>query len=155
MRGFVLDHRRDIAAPAAVVWEVIADLPRYAEWNPFCIECRSTLKPGDPIDMVVRLRARPQRQREWIKECSEGRGFAYAMKPVPLGALSSLRRHRIEALGPERTRYDSHFELRGWLTPLVLALFRSALTQGFADMSAALQRRAETLWLQRKSAAPR
>src|SRR3546814_14762853 len=39
------------------VWEVIRDLSKYPEWNPFCIECRSTLQPGDPIDMKVKLRS--------------------------------------------------------------------------------------------------
>src|SRR3546814_8548688 len=95
---FVIEKTVEIKAPAAVVWEVIRDLSKYPEWNPFCIECRSTLQPGDPIDMKVKLMAKPQPQREWVKEYVEGRRFAYAMKQAPLGALSSFRSHDVEAI---------------------------------------------------------
>ncbi|WP_280314638.1 SRPBCC family protein, partial [Nocardia abscessus] len=45
----------DIDAPADLVWQVITDFPRYGEWNPFVPECRSSLVPGEPIDMLVRV----------------------------------------------------------------------------------------------------
>src|SRR3546814_10334362 len=90
-----------------------SDLSKYPEWNPFCIECRSTLQPGDPIDMKVKLMAKPQPQREWVKEYVEGRRFAYAMKPAPLGALSSFRSHDVEAIDGTRKRYRSYFTLQG------------------------------------------
>lgn len=144
--SFVIDKTIEIDAPAAVVWQVVRDLPRYREWNPFCVECSSTLQPGDAIDMKVKLLGKPQAQREWMKSYEEGRGFSYSMKPVPLGALSSLRSHEIQALGPARTRYRSYFRLQGWLKPLVLGLFGAKLQAGFAGMTEALGSRAETLW---------
>ena len=146
---FVIDKTLEIKAPAAIVWEVVSDLPRYAEWNPFCIECGSTLRPGDPIDMKVKLMARPQVQREWVSEYVAGERFAYRTKPMPLGALSSLRFHNVESVGAERTRYQSYFHLRGWLRPLVLGLFRRKLIDGFGGMNQAVVQRAEALWAQR------
>ena len=98
---FVIEKTVEIAAPAAVVWEVISDLKRYPEWNPFCLACASTLKPGDPIDMTVKLMARPQQQREWMLEYVEGKRFAYQMKPVPLGSTVALPRGR----APGRCRH--------------------------------------------------
>ncbi|HEY9546996.1 MAG TPA: SRPBCC domain-containing protein [Solimonas sp.] len=150
---FVIEKTVEIKAPAAVVWEVIRDLSKYPEWNPFCIECRSTLQPGDPIDMKVKLMAKPQPQREWVKEYVEGRRFAYAMKPAPLGALSSFRSHDVEAIDGTRTRYRSYFQLQGWIKPLVLGLLRSRLEAGFAAMTAGIERRAEELWIHRQSQA--
>ena len=147
--SFVIDRKLTIDAPTSVVWEVVSDLPRYAEWNPFCIECASTLRPGDPIDMKVKLLAKPQAQREWISEFIDGERFAYCTKPMPLGALSSLRFHQVDADGTTRTRYQSYFHLRGWLRPLVLMLFRTKLEHGFAAMNAAVQTRAERLWRER------
>lgn len=149
---FLIEETITIDAPAAVVWEVVSDLPRYPEWNPFCLECSSTLRPGDPIDMKVKLRGEPQRQREWMTEFVDGQRFAYRMRPVPLGALSSLRSHDIEAEGGSRTRYRSYFRLQGWLRPLVLALFGARLEQGFGEMNQAVRRRAETLWAARRPA---
>jgi hypothetical protein len=134
-----------------VVWEVLTDLPRYGEWNPFLPECRTTFKPGDPIDLQVKLMAKPQAQREWITEFVAGSRFAYRMKPVPLGALSSKRSHEVEARGPNRTRYRSSFQLMGWMMPLVRALLGRKLEAGFAGMNEGVQRRAESLWAQRQS----
>ena len=44
----------EINAPAQVVWEILVDLPRYGEWNPFCIAATSTFKMGDPINMTMK-----------------------------------------------------------------------------------------------------
>lgn len=151
--SLVIEHVLDIDAPPAVVWEVLTDLPRYREWNPFVIECRSTLVPGDPIDLLVKLRAKPQNQREWMVENVAGKGFAYRMKPIPLGALSSRRSHELVDIGDGRTRYRSHMQLSGWLMPLVRALFGSNLQRGFSEMSAAVRSRSEQLAGERRRVA--
>lgn len=52
---FVIEQTIEVTATPAVAWEVIVDLPRYGEWNPFVVECRSTLAVGDPIDMRVHV----------------------------------------------------------------------------------------------------
>ena len=145
---FVIEKTLEINAPAAIVWEVITDLGKYREWNPFLLECRTSFKPGDPIDLTVKLMARPQAQREWVVEYVEGQRFAYRMKPVP-GTLSSFRSHEVEALGPDRCRYRSYFHLAGWMRHLVVALLGGRLQAGFAGMTAGIQHRAEALWRQR------
>lgn len=142
---FVIDAAMEIDAPAELVWQVITDFPRYGEWNPFVTECRSSLIPGEPIDMVVRLGGRPRRQREWIRSHTPGHELSYSMRPVALGTLHSLRSHTLTPLGDHRTRYESHFELNGWLHPVVVALLGKHLKAGFAGMTAGIQQRAESL----------
>lgn len=144
--SFVVDQQLEIDAPLQTVWNVLTDLPRYPEWNPFCVGCESSLKPGDPIVLRVKLGARAQRQVEWMTEFLPPQRFAYRMKPVPLGALSSCRSHALESLGPERTRYRSHFELQGWLMPLVRGLLGAKIESGLAGMTQGIRRRSETLW---------
>ncbi|WP_040780882.1 SRPBCC domain-containing protein [Nocardia pneumoniae] len=144
--AFVIDLAVDIDAPAELVWQVITDLPRYGEWNPFVSECRSSLVPGEPIDMLVHLSgASPRKQREWIRSHTPGREFSYAMKPVPLGALHSLRSHTVTPLADDRTRYESHFELGGWLHPVVVALLGKNLRRGFEGMTEGIREQAESL----------
>ncbi|GAA5084672.1 SRPBCC domain-containing protein [Nocardia iowensis] len=143
--AFVIDATVEIDAPAELVWQVIIDFPRYGEWNPFVSECRSSLVPGEPIDMLVHLGPRPRRQREWIRSHTPGRELSYAMKPVPLGALHSLRSHTVTPLEDGRARYESHFELAGWLSPVVVALLGKRLQRGFASMTAGIKEQAESL----------
>jgi hypothetical protein len=140
----VIDHVHSVDAPAGRVWAVVCDLASYPEWNPFVIACSSTLEVGDPIWMRVRLIGFAQPQREQILEHEPGRRLCYGLAPSRLGALSSRRSHEVEPLGADRSRYTSHFELRGWLAPLVSFLLARRLRAGFSAMSAALVARAET-----------
>ena len=67
------------------------------------------------------------------------------MKPLPLGALSSARVHRIEPIDATRCRYHTHFELNGWLSGLVRVLMGARLERGFDDMTRGIRQRAESL----------
>lgn len=141
-----MDNVIEVDAPAEVVWSVLTDMDEYGEWNPFISRCRSTLEVGAPIDMVVRqLTPRPIRMREYIRSHTPGREFSYAMKPIPLGALRSLRSHTVIPLDAGRTRYESHFELAGRLSPLVGLLFGRGFRRGFPGMTTGVARRAEHL----------
>jgi uncharacterized protein YndB with AHSA1/START domain len=144
--SFTIVHTLEVAAPAATVWSVITDLARYPEWNPFVVACASTLEVGAPIDMRVHVfQSFAQPQREQILEHVPGRRLAYGLPMRPLGSLASRRSHEVTALGPDRTRYVSHFELTGWFAPVVEALLGSRLRHGFTAMSAAIKTRAESL----------
>lgn len=142
--AFVIDHVVDIDASPEAVWEVLTDFANYERWNPLAVECSTSLIPGEPIDMMVRLGPGPlRRQREWVRTCTPGQEFSYNMKPVQGGALSSLRTQRIEPIESGRTRYTAHFEIRGWLQPLVTLLLGRALKRGFDGVAIGLKSRAE------------
>jgi len=141
--SFVIDHSVEIEASAETVWQAIVRLEKYAEWNPFVVACRSTLEVGSPIDMKVRLfDTFTQKQRETIFEHVPGKRLSYGVESMPLGALSSLRSHEVHAVDVHRARYDSHFELNGWLAPIVRRLLGGRLRKGFGGMTEALARRA-------------
>ncbi|MGA6204558.1 SRPBCC family protein [Nocardia testacea] len=142
----VVDDVVEVDAPTEVVWSVLTDFDRYGDWNPFISRCRADLAVGAPIDMTVQqLAPRPIRMREWIRSVDPGRAFSYSMKPIPLGALRSKRAHTLTPLPQDRTRYESHFELDGWLAPLVGLLFGRGFKKGFPGMTTAVQREAERL----------
>ncbi|HVH18202.1 MAG TPA: SRPBCC domain-containing protein [Myxococcota bacterium] len=146
MSAFSIEHVLEIDAPAERVWQVIADLDRYAEWNRFVVSCRSSLEVGAPIDMRVRVFpffAQPQ--RETIFEHEPGRRLCYGLPAHASGALESRRCHEVEALGPARARYVSRFQLSGWLAPVIRLLLGRRLAAGFTAMSDGIQRRAESM----------
>ncbi|MGW4636261.1 SRPBCC family protein [Nocardia sp. NPDC004415] len=143
--ALVIDETIEIDVPAAKVWEVLTDFDRYGEWNTFCFEAASTLEPGTPIDMRVQLGGNRRPQREWIRTHTPGSEFSYAMKPVPLGALHSLRSHTVVPLGPDRCRYESRFTLAGWLSPVVELALGKHLRAGFTAMTAGVGARATSL----------
>lgn len=141
-----IDHVHEVAAPAELVWEVITDLARYGEWNPFVVAASSSLTVGAPIDMRVRvLSFMTQSQRETISHMEPGRSYCYGLARGRVAALYSERCHVVVPAGPDRCRYESRFALSGWLSPLVALLLGRPLRRGFTQMSAAVKLRAETL----------
>ncbi len=146
---FTIDRTLDIDAPQALVWEVLTYFANYGQWNPFVPEVRCDLRPGGAIEMQVKLRDKPLFEREWIIDVTPGVGFRYSMKAVPLGTLRSLRVQTLASLGEARTRYTSHFEIAGWLQPLVTGIFGGGMRNGFEGMALGLKARAEALHAQR------
>src|SRR4051812_44914921 len=45
----------EIAAPAAEVWGILTDFPRYQEWNPFITELKSDGIVGNPLQLSLSL----------------------------------------------------------------------------------------------------
>jgi len=120
---FVIDETIDVATPPAVVWQVVTDLARYGEWNPFVVACRSTLVIGDPIEMSVRLLPGiTQPQREIVLAHDPGERLCYGLDGGATGAIVSRRCHEVAAADAGGTRYRSRFELSGWLAPVVRGL---------------------------------
>lgn len=138
-----IDGSETVAAPASVVWGVLADVDAYPEWNPFTLACRTTWKVGSPIVMKVRLTPRLTiRQKETIRRYDAGRLVEYGID-LPGGLLTSARRHVVTAVDETTTRYDSEFVLAGRLAPLVRRLLGLHLERGFGAMTIAVARRAE------------
>ena len=42
-----------IEASLTLVWEILTDLDRYGEWNPFCVKASSTMEMGAPVYMSL------------------------------------------------------------------------------------------------------
>lgn len=146
-----ITHDLEVAASAAVVWEVLTDMKKYEEWNPFLLACDSTLKPGDPMNLTVQLGKSVRNEQEVMATYDEGKGFSYQMKPPPLGALASRRSHEIQAISDSRCRYISRFHLEGWLSPVVNLAVGKHLHTGFDGMSHGIKKRAEQLAAERRN----
>lgn len=149
--AFTIDYEVDINASLDTVWAVITDVARYKDWNRFTVDCASTLKPGDPIDMKVMLFSKPQAQREIIFTHVPQQSLSYGLDGGALKAIVSNRVHTVKALGADRTLYRSHFELSGWMMPLVRVLMKARLEKGFRVMTDGICDRAESLQKQRKT----
>ena len=48
----------EIDAPVERVWQILTDVDRYGDWNPFTPRVETSLAIGDPIHLHVRLRGK-------------------------------------------------------------------------------------------------
>jgi hypothetical protein len=135
----------EIDAPADRIFDILADLKSYSEWNPFTPRVESTLRTGDPVHLYVRLRG--QRLSHRVEYVSRNQRPTHLCWGTTIGADFLLRAERCQILTPidaHRTRFVNQDEIRGWLAPLVMLLFGRDMQRGFESVAAALKQRAES-----------
>jgi hypothetical protein len=142
---------RDIAAPAARVWEILADLERYAEWNPFTPYVETDGVAGRDVIVWVdfaltwppRERGAQRRQRETVRRFAPGEVLVWSAKLGAPWLFYGERWQEVEALGEDRCRYVTHEQFRGPLAWLVDLLYGARVQRGFEAVADALARHAE------------
>ena len=138
-----IDTRIEIAAPAARVWRVLTDFPRFPEWNPFITRIEGAPEPGARLRVEIKppgkspmtftpkvLAARPGKELRWL-----GRLL------LP-GIFDGEHAFELEERdGTCSFRQSERFS--GLLVPLLGGAL-AATERGFEAMNAALKRRAES-----------
>jgi len=148
----------EIEAPAALVWEILVDLPRYGEWNPFCVRAESTLEMGAPVKMSLVDYANPGRlvpNVEHICAFEPGRMISWELKYDPAWPYPARRDQIITPLGDQRCRYVSTDAFTGENGIHVMRFAGAWVERAFNDSARALKHRAETLHRERGAAQPR
>ena len=141
----VVSSEIEIAAPAQRVWEILTDLPRYPEWNPFTQKVESTLELGAEVHLHTRLRGEGLAHRiEYITEHVPGERICWGMTMGPRFVLAAKRRQILTPEGANRTRYLTDDTISGLLTPIVMMFWGEAMQRGFDGVAAALKKRAES-----------
>jgi hypothetical protein len=136
----------DIDAPRALVWSVLRDFQAYPEWNPFTIEVKTTLAPGSPVDMQVKLRPpRVMRQLEHVTAVVDGERMCWGADVGPHWFINADRCQVLTDLGAGRTRYFTSDVFRGAGVGLMFLVVGRHVQRGFDDVARALKARAEAL----------
>ena len=106
--NIVTSIKVEIDAPASVVWDVLVDLPRYQEWNPFTARVESTLEVGDAVHLYIPDPAAPGEfihVVETMAAVEPCQLLSWEQKPSATSKDAARRDQYIEALGPERSAY--------------------------------------------------
>jgi len=145
----------EIDAPARVVWQVLTDLDRYGEWNPFCVRAESSLQVGTPIRFWL--------TNFWDDTLSEGVEIVCANEREKLLSwellwaedfpYSARRDQLLDALGPERCAYQSINAFYGDTGVHVMRFAGPWVKASFDATARALKARAEALYSVEKSQA--
>ncbi|HVU04282.1 MAG TPA: SRPBCC domain-containing protein [Polyangiaceae bacterium] len=141
----------DIAAPADKVWDVLADLRGWDEWNPVITRMRATLSPRTPVSFVIAAGGREMKIRAEMIKVEFGRELRW--RGPTNGALGLMLRGEhylvVESAGPARSRIVHGEQFEGLLLPVIWGKLRSDLEEAYSEMNRALKARVE-----RKSAPP-
>lgn len=152
----VRSERVEIAAPASVVWEILTDLSRYGEWNPFCFECQSTLEMGAPVHMKLNSYVVPGEVApncEYVCAVEPEKLLSWELPYDEAWPYPARRDQIIEALGPDRCAYHTTDAFLGDNGIHVMRFAGPWVKRAFDDTAVALKKRAEELHASRKAAA--
>jgi len=138
----------EIDAPASVVWEILTDLPRYGEWNPFCIKAESTLEIGAPIVMHL--------TNFWSQDIAINTEYVCANDPERMLSwqlgwqadwpYAARRDQLVTALGPDRCTYQSINAFFGDTGTHVMRFASPWVKAAFDNTARALKTRAEAMY---------
>lgn len=138
----------EIMAPARVVWDILCDMPRYGEWNPFCVRAVSTLEMGAPVHMTLVNYAVPGTlvpNCEFICAFEPERMISWEMPYSEAWPYPARRDQVIEATGAESCRYFSTDAFLGTNGIHVHRFAGPWVKRAFDDCARALKARAEAL----------
>lgn len=136
-----LDTTIHIAAPPARVWAVLADLPGWADWNPFIRSISGTLTPGATLSATMHPRGRrPMTLRPVVIHAEPGERLVWRGH-LPVPGLFEGTHSLVLTRDGTGTRLDHAESFRGLLVAFLRA---GSFRADFDAMNAALRTRAES-----------
>jgi len=146
--------RVEIDAPASVVWDVLVDMPRYGEWNPFCVKCESTLEMGAPVVMTLASLWDPSELNvvtEYLCAFEPEKLLSWKMDWSEPWPYAGRRDQVIEKLGPEKCAYYSTDAFLGESGIHIRRFAQSWISAAFTATAKALKVRAEQIHAAQKT----
>ena len=135
-------HEESIHAPADVVFQLMSDLPRYKDWNPFLVEASGDIRMGGVVNGKSNL--------GWTVTPYRHRIFDYALNQSlcwrDFGFVAAFvcgERSRFVESANGLTQFKCHLKLSGPFSGLINLLFGNGLRQGVIAEARALKAQAE------------
>ncbi len=139
-----------IEAPVGLVWQVLTDVERYGEWNPFTPHVRTDFEIGSPAHLLVRMGPAKVRITETVSAFEAPRLIAWGKVFGARWLLAALREQHLEPVSETSCRYHNTDRLTGLLAPLVLLCSGGYMRTGFTDVGQGLRRQSEALYKKSK-----
>ena len=139
----------EIAAPAALVWQILTDLTRYGEWNPYCFGCESTLEIGAPVNMRLNSYTTPGETYanvEYLCAFEPERLLSWELPDSPAMPYPARRDQVILSRSPQSCAYYSTDAFFGDNAFHVMFFCGGWIKRAFDDTARALKSRAESLF---------
>ena len=133
-----------IDAPAEIVWDVLMDLERYSEWNPFIIESSGRAAVGERL--TNRLHAPGGKTRTFrptVTEVQNEQAFEWLGRFGIPGLFDGRHRFELRTTGSGQTTFTHSERFTGVLVPLMRSSLDTETAASLTAMNEALKERAE------------
>lgn len=148
-KGLRIEDRVGIQAPAEVVWDIIHDLGRWAEWNPTYPRAAGKIRIGETLSLTLALPGQtPQELKPKVLEWVPNEQLHWQLSLVG-GMIKTLRYIEIEPVTAQGCVVDNGEIFGGFMGPSLGKRMGGAVRRGFRAMNEALKVRAEAEWAAR------
>ena len=141
-----LEYRLGVQAPAEIIWEVIADLSGWAEWNPLYPHAAGTIGYGQKLKLS---RVLPGHALEVIEpvvlDWAPSEALHWRLSSLG-GLIKSTHYLEIEIMSETGCVFSAGEIFYGFLGVRRAKQRRTSIRQGFAALCEAMRDRAEALW---------
>ena len=144
--SIVRTDRIQINAPIDFVWDILTDVEKYGEWNPFTPRARTDFKIGSPARLLVRMGPTKFRITERVCAFEKPRLIAWCREFGTSWLLFVVREQHLEPISDTSCSYHNVDLLSGVLSSIVSLFFGGYMRRGFGDVGVGLKLRAETLY---------
>jgi len=136
-----MQHEVRIQAQPAEVWEVLADLEAYEEWNPFFVKAVGELKVGEKLQITMQpVGKKTQSMKPKVLVVKEGKELVWRGRLGIPWLFDGRHTFTIERIDEHTVLFRQHERFSGLLVPFAgLGPYR----QGWERMDAALEKRVE------------
>jgi hypothetical protein len=147
-----IEHRIGVQAPASVVWGLVHDLERWAEWNPLYTRASGVIRIGETLSLTLVLPGQPPRElKATVIDWTPDEAIHWRTSNVA-GLVRTVRYLEIEAKSETGCIFSNGEIFQGLLGPRIAGQLRPALKEGFAALGEAVRDLAEARWREQQSA---
>ena len=144
--SYRIEHRIGVAAPAEVIWDILADVPGWETWNPLYPSASGVIRIGEVLNLTRALRGqKPEaiapRVLDWVP-LEQLHWYSTAGN----GLLKALRYIEIEKLDEASCIFSNGELFSGLLGPFAAKRLKGELRAGFAAMGEAMKAQAEAAY---------
>ncbi len=149
-RGYRVEDRIGIQAPAEIIWEVVYDLERWSEWNPTYPKASGAIRIGEPLALTLALPGQAEQEiRPRVLDWVPNEQLHWQLSLLG-GMIKTLRYIEIEALAEAGCVVDNGEIFGGLMGSSLGRRMSGPVRRGFRAMNEALKERAEAIWRERR-----
>lgn len=133
----------EIQASPEKVWQILVDLDKWPEWNPFIHHAIGKAKVGEKVDITFRSGSKEMTLHCTVVKVEPNRELCWKYHVILPGLFSGEHSFIIEPMGANKVRFVDREVFNGLLVPLQAKDIDANSRRGFEAMDKALKARAE------------
>ena len=135
----------EIHASPEKVWQILTDLDKYPEWNPFIHHAIGKAKTGEKVNITFRSGSKDMTLHCKVLNVEPNKELCWQYHVLLPGLFSGEHHFIIESMGINDVRFIDCEIFSGLLVPLQAKDIDTNSRRGFEEMDKALKARAERL----------